>query len=60
MLQAKQDGEGNPTVEKGRLFPSQDNGQQQQSVKEAIVLEVNVIDNQQAGRKENRKGGDIC
>lgn len=60
MLQTKQNGKSNPTVEKGRLLPGQNDGQHQKSVKETIVLEMNVIDNQQAGRKENRKSSDIC
>lgn len=60
MLQAQQDGKGDPAVEESRLFPSQDNRQHQQSIEKAIVLEMNMIDNQKTGRKENRKSGDIC
>ena len=53
MLQTKERCEQNTTGKNRGLFPSQNQGQDEKTVKEPIVLEVNVVDNQQGRRKQD-------
>jgi hypothetical protein len=59
MLQTKQDRKGNAAVEKSGLFPRPNDRQYQDAVKEPIVLEMNVVDDQQARREQDRKTCDV-
>ena len=43
VLHTQQDREENTTVEKSGLLPGENDGQDQESIHEAIVLEVNMI-----------------
>lgn len=59
MLETEQDCKDDTTIQKSRLLACQDNGQDQQTVHEPIVLEVDVVDDEQSGRQEDRKTGNM-
>lgn len=59
MLEAEQDSEQNPAVKESGLLACENNRQHEDSVEETIVLEVDVVDNEQPGREENRETGNM-
>lgn len=48
MLETKECGEEDPTIEKCGLLASQDNREDQDPIQESVVLKVDVIDNEKA------------
>lgn len=49
MLQTEQDGKSDPAVQKSRLISCENHGQDENPIEKAIVLEMNVVDNQKTG-----------
>ena len=51
MLETKQAPEEKTAAKKCRLFPCQDEGQDEDTVEKAIVLEVDMVDDEEAWRQ---------
>lgn len=54
MFQANEDGKSDSTKEESRLLPGQNDRQDQDSVQEAVVLEMDVVNDEEAGREQDR------
>jgi len=59
MLQAEQNRKDDTAIEEGRLLACQNNRQDQETVHKPIVLEVDMVDNEEPGRQEDRKTGNV-
>lgn len=59
VLHAEQNGKQDAAREERRLFPRQHEGEHQDAVQEAIVLEMNVVDNQETRRKQDGQSSNM-
>lgn len=58
MLEHQENGEEDAAEEECRRLARKDEGEDEESVEEAIVLEVDVVDYKEAGGEEDRESGD--
>lgn len=60
VFEAEKCGEQQSAFEKGRLLLSEDDREDEQAVHGAIVLKVDMVDDEQSWREKNSQGGGMC
>lgn len=59
MLEAEQGGEDEARCEEGGLRAREDEGEDEGAVEKAVVLEVNMVDDEEAWGEEDGDGGGV-
>lgn len=60
MLEAEKSGEENSGEELGRGVAHVDYREKEYAVEEAVILEMNMVDDEESGREENRERRSVC
>lgn len=60
MFETQESSKEQPCQKNGRVVASKNHGQDEDSIQEAIVLEMNMVDDEKPRREKNRECSGMC